>query len=292
MSHYSAFEHHAKHLQEGARTEGSLRESAGVSVGQVSCLSPHISPHVKYYTGARVLKAHRGGPKDDQLGGGQRGEIKGFSKDSRHRLLQTIESIRMDAELPLFITLTYPETFPDARASKVHLDTFCKRIKRAFADVGLIWKLEPQQRGAPHYHMMMWGWNIADNQNWFPLNWFEVAGSGDPKHLQWHMGGFGNQHCVQPVRTWNGVRSYASKYLGKTFEVQGWEAVGRYWGVIGRDNIPFGELVEQEVTREKAIEIMRYQRRFTHREGTGKKSSTIFCDVDQWIEKIGLTESH
>jgi hypothetical protein len=274
MSDYTAFDAYRSAAEASTETQST------------PCLSPHISPHVEYRTGARVLKAHRGGAKDKLFGGGQRGEIKGFSDESRRRLMLTIQSIRTDAELPLFITLTYPQSFPDARSSKVHLDTFCKRVKRAFPNVGLIWKLEPQQRLAPHYHMMLWGWNVGDNQNWVPQAWYEIAGGGDPKHLHWHMGALGNQHCVQQVRTWNGVTSYASKYLGKTFQVEGWEGVGRYWGVINRDNIPFGELVQQEVTREKAIEIMRCQRRFAHRKGSGKKSSTIFCDADQWIEKL------
>jgi hypothetical protein len=254
--------------------------------GGLPCLSAHISPHVEYRAGARLLKAHRGGAKDSQVGGGERGEIKGFSDNSRRRLLRTIESIRTDADLPLFITLTYPNSFPDARSSKIHLDTFSKRMKRAFPDVGFIWKLEPQKRLAPHYHMLAWGFKPGDNLNWIPSAWYEIAGGGDEKHLHWHMGALGNQHCVQQVRTWEGVRSYASKYLGKTFQVEGWEAVGRYWGVINRSNIPFGELVVQEVTKAKALEVMRYQRRFAHLKGGGKKSSTIFCDADQWIEKL------
>jgi hypothetical protein len=107
----------------------------------------------------------------------------------------------------------------------------------------------------------------------------------------WHIGalGNGNQHCVQQVRKFEGVRSYASKYLGKTFEVAGWSEqwTGRFWGVVNRSNIPLGELVQEEVTEQKAIELLRYERRFS---GLNKfrtnKSLTIFCDASQWIEKV------
>jgi hypothetical protein len=123
--------------------------------------------------------------------------------------------------------------------------------------------------------------------------WYEIVNSGDEKHLQWHLGllGNGNVHCVQQVLSWYGVRSYASKYLGKTFEVAGWEALqtGRYWGVVNDYNVPFGEVIQKEVTLHKAIQIQRYQRRFSGRKHV-QRSVTIFCDADQWIDKLDLLE--
>lgn len=246
----------------------------------------HIRPFVEYRVGAGILKAHRGGQKEDPVGGGLRGEVKGFSDASRRRLMRTIGGIKLDSDLPLFITLTYPNVFPDAVSSKRHIKMFFQRFLRAFPSHGSIWKLEPQKRGAPHYHLLTWGCDLEHVGQFVPGAWFEIAGGGDVNHLKWHMGMLKNQHCVQQVYSRNGVLRYASKYLGKTFEVEGWEAVGRYWGVINRENIPFGELRQEEVTRKKAVEVMRCQRRFAHLRGTGKKSSTIFCDADQWIEKL------
>ena len=294
MSDYSLLE---TVLQLGGRVvsvESTTQE--GKPGGEAPAGAPlstvHISPFVEYRAGASLLKSHRGGMKEPAPEGGIRGQVKGFSDASRRRLMRTIASVRRDAELPLFITLTYPSSFPDARTSKKHIDTFFKRFARAFPAHGSIWKLEPQKRGAPHYHILTWNLDRDQVQKFVPGAWFEIAGGGDAKHLTWHQGGFENQHCVQQVYSHNGVMRYASKYLGKTFEVEGWEAVGRYWGVIGRGRIPFGELIQEEVTRKKAIEVMRYQRRYAHLKGSGKKSATVICDADQWVRKIGLTESH
>ena len=46
------------------------------------------------------------------------------------------------------------------------------------------------------------------------------------------------------MNSFKGVWFYASKYLGKTFEVAGWNSkwTGRYWAVAAPENIPFGEL--------------------------------------------------
>ena len=129
-----------------------------------------------------------------------------------------------------------------------------------------------------------------DLAQFVPSAWFKIAGGGDGKHLQWHLGelGNGNKHCVQLVGSFRGVWSYASKYLGKTFEVSGWSEkwTGRYWGLIKRSNIPFGELIQQEVTRSKASNVIRYQRRFSGLKSKGGKSLTIFCDANQWIENL------
>jgi hypothetical protein len=286
MSDYTAFD---IYIGEGfANAPERTKEHRS---GSSTLSTPHISPHVEYRTGASILKAHRGGQKEDQVGGGIRGEVKGFSNDSRLRLMRLVAGIKRDAKLPAFVTLTYPNSFPDARSSKKHLDTFFKRFTRAFPGHGSIWKLEPQKRGAPHYHILTWNLDLDQVKEFIPGAWFDIAGAGDIKHLKWHRGEFENQHCVQQVYSYNGVMRYASKYLGKTFEVEGWQSVGRYWGVVGRSNVPLGELIQQEVTRKKAIEIMRYQRRFTGRKGHNKKSQTIFCDADQWVEKNGLLES-
>ena len=155
---------------------------------------------------------------------------------------------------------------------------------------GSIWKLEPQERGAPHYHILTWGASLGELYPFVPSAWYDIAGGGDPNHLQFHLGLLRDSRpCVEPVRDWRGVWSYASKYLGKTFDVAGWENqwTGRYWGVINRDNIPFGEVVHVPVTHAQAVQVQRYQRRFS---GVKKstRSLTTFCDADQWAEKLKL----
>jgi hypothetical protein len=214
--------------------------------------------------------------------------------------MRTIARVRRDADLPMFVTLTYPDKFPDPVESKIHLDNFIKRFRRRFPKAGWIWKLEPQERGAPHFHLLVWGVDFIRLSFWVPGTWFAIAGGGDPKHLAWHEGrcGHGNKHCVERVRSFKGVWFYASKYLGKKFEVAGWNNkwTGRYWGVIAPENIPFGELRELVITRRQAVQIMRYQRRFSRsKKVQGKKirklrgdrrSLSIFCDASQWVERL------
>ena len=71
----------------------------------------HKGTFIEWSTGASLLKVSCGivseAPK-----GGKRGKIKGFSFASRRRMMYTLARVRRDAELPCFVTLTYPNKFP------------------------------------------------------------------------------------------------------------------------------------------------------------------------------------
>lgn len=244
-------------------------------------------PYLAWCVGASFLKVSLGSTGEAPLGGGKRKVISGFSTDSRRRLMYAIASIRRDAELPCFVTLTYPNKFPDPKSSKRHLKMFCQRLARAFPELSAIWKLEPQDRGAPHYHLLVWGVSEQELRDFVPNAWHEIVGDGDENHLRFHLGLLGNQHCVNAVRSWRGVWSYASKYLGKSFDVAGWDDkhTGRFWGYVNKVKIPFGVACEFEVTASKAFHVMRYQRRFSKRRTSGK-GFTLFCNSEQWIKNI------
>ena len=273
-----------------ASTDGAEREDAPPArrrAKHAGLSTAHISPFIEYASGASLLKVSKG-IQGEQVGGGKRQGIKGFSRGSRRRLMQTIARVRRDADLPCFITLTYPNEFPSPKESKRHLDIFLKRIKRAFPDIGIIWKLEPQERGAPHYHMLAWGVSEEKLIAYVPTAWHEIAGNDDIKHLLFHLGALGNQGCVSKVRSFRGVWSYASKYLGKTFDVAGWDEkpTGRFWAVVNRDCVPFGEILTVEIPHKKAVHIMRYQKRFAKLRRTSYPSLTTFCDAEQWIKNV------
>jgi len=256
----------------------------------------HIGAFVEYTAGASVLKVNNGG-KNRVIGGGKRGMIKGFSTNARRRLLYKIAEIKRDAELPFFVTLTYPDKFPEPIIAKINLKEFIRRFKRRFPTGGFIWKLEPQKRGAPHFHLLVWGCDQLWLMPFVPNTWYEIAGQGDEKHLSWHWGlcGNGNVHCVQKVKSFKGVWFYASKYLGKTFEVSGWtnKWTGRYWGVVAGENIPFGEKRKFPISKISAYRMIRYQKKFVNKGKIKVKhircrgnSLTIFCDANQWVDKL------
>jgi len=74
---------------------------------------------------------------------------------------------KIDKKLPVpwFVTLTYRKNYQDAETSKDHLNAFLQRWRRRFPDFAYFWKMEPQERGAIHYHLAMFlpdGWEKYD----------------------------------------------------------------------------------------------------------------------------------
>ena len=204
------------HAEKLAQSESENRAGAEVSckqdtacAGSLPLSTLHKSPQekipcIEWTEGAGLLKVSRGGivvaPK-----GGKRGVVKCFSKASRLRLMRTIAKIRLDAPLPVFITLTYPFNFPSPIESKKHMEVFEKRLFRAYPEIGIIWKLEPQERGAPHFHILAWGVSVEKLGEFVPYAWHDIAGDGDENHLRFHLGLLGNEPCISQVRSRNGV---------------------------------------------------------------------------------------
>ena len=153
--------------------------------------------------------------------GGRRGRVAGYSAASRRRLMRALDTINQDeAGLPLFVTLTYPAEWPGSWKSwKRHLDMWLKRMRREHPEAWGVWRLEPQRRGAPHYHLLIWGARL--DKQWCSRTWFEVVGSNDQRHLR-----AGTQ--VAGVRSWRGVKAYTAKYLAKVVEdmPEGWDDEG------------------------------------------------------------------
>lgn len=163
-----------------------------------------------------------------------RGEISGFTDKSRSRLMKLMACVDRNAVgLPVFVTLTYPAEWPgDAEEWKRHLDQFRREISEKLPNMAAVWRIEPQQRGAPHYHLLVWGGRIE--KEWLAKAWYRIVGSEDPRHLK-----AGTR--VESLRSWGGVNSYVSKYVAKSNkggEAQEFDKpIGRYWGVWNKPRL-------------------------------------------------------
>lgn len=172
----------------------------------------------------------------------RRGKVTQFSRQSRGRLLELLASINQPAlrAMPLFLTLTYPAVYPqDGAEVKRHLDVFLKRLKRELPYAAAIWKLEYQTRGAPHFHILLFGVTYLHHY-WLAKCWAGVVASGDKRHIA-------AGTSVEQVKSWRGVMWYASKYLAKVDAGQVQDGCGRFWGVMSRELLPI-EIIECALT--------------------------------------------
>lgn len=197
---------------------------------------------VTYYEGGNLLRVKSAekliGSRTNKL----RGDVVGFSQDAHKRCLESVAQLDQRAMgRPVFVTLTYPGDFSVYWLSwKRDLDAMGKRIMRKWAGCAFIWKLELQERGAPHFHLLLWngpkvirkkGAN-QDLFSWFAESWADIVGSDDSSHVA-----AGTR--VEDIKSVHGVYYYVAKYIGKNTPVSlGAEQgkTGRCWGWIGRQN--------------------------------------------------------
>ena len=229
----------------------------------------------------------RGGPSS---GGGKRGKAQ-FSLASRRRLMRTVSKTNRE-DRPLFVTLTYPDVYPkDEKKWKRDIDVLGKRLRRAFPKGAFIWRMEivPRRSGenagslAPHFHLLVWGVPYISLREWLPLNWYQVADLGDPKHL---VAGT----SVEYVRSWSGVMHYCGKYIAKEVsEAAG--SVGRWWGIVGREFIPWSAVVEISLSVIQAVRAVRVGRKKIGMVGKSLKYGLTwmmkgdrFLDYLEWAE--------
>ncbi len=194
-------------------------------------------------------------------GGGERGIVTGFSSASRRRLMRLIASLEREAR-PIFVTMTYPDIFPDDLARwKRDIDVFGKRMARMYPQAGFLWRVEFKERKsgvsagkmAPHFHLLVFGVGYRDLLGWVPMAWWSVVGSGDSDHLK-----VGTR--VERIYSWGGIMRYVGKYIAKTDGYpDGWR--GRAWGVIGRANLPWAVEVVIGLTQEESIKLVRLGRK-------------------------------
>lgn len=182
-----------------------------------------------------------------------RGSISAFSRKSRKRLLEMcarLDLAQIVREKPvIFITLTYAAQFPSTEVSKQHLRAFLERIRRFAPDASGIWRLEYQERGAPHYHLILFNLPFLSKRELTAM-WGEIVG------LEWwdtsRLLPRPPMTRIESIKQPRKAMAYVSKYVAKhedSSSDSGFNDVpylhaGRWWGIFNKEKLQFAELVE------------------------------------------------
>lgn len=84
----------------------------------------------------------------------KRGAIHGFSRRSRCRMIDLMARLDVTKTRVTFLTLTFSGC-PAPDEAKKALKRFTMRIRRKFHQVAAIWRMEFQERGSVHFHLML-----------------------------------------------------------------------------------------------------------------------------------------
>lgn len=257
------------------------------------------------------------GRQPEWLVGVRRGVVVGFSKGSQRRLLSVLSRVGFpeDGAGLFFGSVTYHDRWPDGRGVKRDLNVLWRRIFRFFPMAWLVWRLEFQERGAPHLHFIT---NVELGEGLLRLWWQDVTGDSTITEVD-----------VAPVKSYVRLRRYVSKYLGKVsgpppaprrqggpaaaecacasaaagcslegdgecltegaYEAEGggW---GRVWGVKGQENVTWAAVKEYVLPDTRWLTLFqRLARHLWARVGKGRQAGfTLFVgNAEAWERALG-----
>jgi hypothetical protein len=202
----------------------------------------------------------------------------------------------------VFITLTYGQRFPSAQEAKKHLKNLLQRIRRKFPRASGFWRLEFQQRGAPHFHLML-----------FDLPYIPVASIA----RAW-AAIIGDEYCntasgqIKPpsvqIKLLRGKKQamyYCSKYMakvapagdGSNFNDVPYLHTGRFWAAFNRRLLPYAPLKRLDFYRTQALHMLKFWAKREYRKLGGEhllQGFTLFTqNAQEWslilMDVIGET---
>jgi hypothetical protein len=175
-----------------------------------------------------------------------RGRVTSFSAASRRRLRRKLSTLRWSQLPPArFVTLTLHRVPDDwHRRFSVWLQWLRDNGAR------YLWRLEAQQRGAPHWHLIVW----CDDATAAGMRaaWHRTAAAGSRAHHRYGL-------RVDRLDSYRAVACYVSKYVAKaagplpdTFRGH------RHWGASR--NLPCRAIAEAEISERQYFQLRRIMR--------------------------------
>lgn len=274
---YDEFKASKRYREGNAANVRNIAEPGRASILVSSNYSPLNKPKHKHtlkmtFQGTFVRAQVKYGT-DRKFTRAKRSYISSFSRQSRSRLMDLFHKIEVK-RLAIFVTLTYPEDYPNAQTAKAHLRAFFKRLERYHdkADLSAIWRLEPQQRGAPHFHIVFFGLPYTPKEK-IQQMWDEIVG------------GVRLFTRIEAIYSNKKLMNYVSKYVAKVeqsdvvqprfpepteeellradepapdsgfntltylsaYVFKYGENIGRVWGYLNKKDLPFAPLEEIEL---------------------------------------------
>jgi len=227
-------------------------------------------------------------------GGGQRGAVTTFSPQSRRRFMKKIYILQSSSRC-LWITLTQPAAFVGSIGARRMQKLFVARVRRAFPTACGLWRIQPQKRGAPHFHFMIYGvafdgLDVKSVRANLSRMWTAVVIGGienGDKLSARSRGQIARYGCdVAEMNTSDGVQRYASRYLSRTDAAGNAAVVGRQWGAFNRDALPVSIAETVTVSRAVAQNVVRAARRAQTRTFVKRNGHAV-----KWSPKYRTTSS-
>lgn len=232
----------------------------------------------------------------------KRGLIGPFTVKSRRRFQWKMASVDENARcFTCILTMPGNNYLPYDHRELFHegMAKLRKAWPSKFPGVGAFWKREPQKRGAMHAHLLIYFGDddspetLRKFQDWLFHKWHDLVGCGDKHHLSNHLRGFRRKGRTDPnfreVDNTN-FSQYMAKYLGKDDDCEEIEHEGRWWGMINKAAIPFGEEVRHTISGREGATLARWARKLRDRRAAQAKLKFLLKRSDLPTDFLTLGE--
>lgn len=201
-----------------------------------------------------------------------RSEIVNYSHKSRKRLRESLQAIdwsSIEKGRIAEITLTYHNNYKkDGKEIKNHLNKLIRDLIYNYSNCVIIWKMEYQKRGAPHFHLIMITEESVELGDYLILkkgsfhyydrtnkSYLKEGKDGLRSYIQmkWNKiteedtKNFNSGIEVEPVKNPTGLPHYLVKYVAKEqkfnekdyqHSLPEWiQNAGRWWGIRNKDKL-------------------------------------------------------
>jgi len=205
-----------------------------------------------------------------------RGRVAGMSRKARRRLLLSLAMVAR-CDPCVFVTLTYRDCVEDSERYRKDFNWYGVELRRRFPHCCGFWRLQFQERGAAHFHLLLWlGSSESEDEvnSWSSELWCRITGDNSPAH---------REHGSKTVDCGPNFRAtgfYLALYQGRDEQDRTDIHTGRTWGIIGRKFLDLSPLVKTEMTDQDAIRFHRVLR------GHYKSRNRETCARSGWFKGL------
>ncbi len=213
----------------------------------------------------RILRVSRVNPGRAIVGRNsiaKRGTLRGLSSRARVRLIRFLATINRP-DSALFVTLTYRDYSEDWKVWKKQLNAVLSALRFKWPHFCGVWRLEFQERGAPHFHLLLWPGAVTreEAEFWFRERWLTLIGGKTKAQLAHGV-------KVESVRDLRNSGFYLSIYQAKDKQDRTDINTGREWGYINPKALntePIREAVINKTELRYLRRLLRRSYQSTHR---------------------------
>jgi hypothetical protein len=215
-------------------------------------------------------------PKDenDSRTYSPRGEVNTLSRKSRRNLFNYVLRLQYRSGY-YFVTLTYPKEYPQKFTIwKDNLKTLCSYLRYHFPQLGFLWKLEFQKRGAPHYHLLLFDPTQPDQEvleEMITGEWVRIVKDYTKKF---------SEHSVD-VKAVHDIKKsgfYLAIYQTKDGYIPANVKTGRHWGIFGRKQMPITEQGKASLSVDQYRILKRVCRKWVQKQKNSQSYANYLCN--------------